>query len=257
MIAVWFSCGAASAAALKLAVEDYGVENVRAINHPIAEEHPDNRRFCADVADWCGIEIEEFAAPKYPAGSAVQVWEIRGAMVFRHGAPCTVHLKKEARAAWERLYHPSYHVLGFSAEEKARHERFVLSERENVLPILIDRAMTKADCGDMVRSAGIALPEMYDLGFPNANCMGCVKATSPTYWNHVRRVFPKVFADRAEQSRRLGVRLVRVDGVRIFLDELNPNVKGKPMWTMPPCSLFCEEWTAPEPAREIAKEVTP
>lgn len=250
MIAVWFSCGAASAAALKLTVEKYGVENVRAINQPIAEEHSDNRRFCADVAEWCGIEIEEFTAPKYPESSAVSVWEKRKAMVFPHGAPCTVHLKKEARAAWERQNPPKWHVLGFTAEERDRHEQFVLTERENVLPVLIDAAMTKGDCGDMIRGAGIALPEIYNLGFPNANCIGCVKATSPTYWNHVRRVFPDVFAERAEQSRRLGVRLVRVDGVRIFLDELHPDAKGDPMWTMPPCSLFCEEWVPPAWAAE-------
>ena len=243
LIAVWFSCGAASAAALKLTVEKYGTKRVRAINQPIAEEHPDNRRFCRDVADWCGIEIEEFSASKYPDQSAVSVWSRRKAMVFPLGAPCTVHLKKEARAEWEDINKPDWHVLGFSAEEKRRHDRFVLTERENVIPVLIDAGMTKSDCGDMIRRAGILLPEIYSLGFPNANCIGCVKATSPTYWNHVRHVFPDVFHARARQSRQLGARLVRVAGERIFLDELNPNAEGRPMWTMPPCSLFCEEWT--------------
>lgn len=244
MIAVWFSCGAASAAALKLTIEQYGLDQVRAVNQPIAEEHADNRRFLAEVSEWCGIEIEEYTASKYPHSSAVKVWDHRNAMVFPHGAPCTVHLKKEARGEWERANHPNWHVLGFTAEEKSRHERFVLTERENVLPILIDAGMTKAACGDLIRSAGIRLPEIYSLGFPNANCVGCVKATSPTYWNHVRRIFPDIFAQRAEQSRRLGVRLVRVKGQRIFLDELDPNAQGKPMWQMPPCSLFCEEGAA-------------
>ena len=248
IIAVWFSCGAASAAALKLTIDKYGKKNVRAINQPIAEEHRDNRRFCADVAEWCGVEIEEFTAPKYPESSAVAVWENRKAMVFPHGAPCTVHLKKEARAAWEHINHPTWHVLGFTFEEKARHERFIRTERENVLPVLIDAGMTKADCGDMIRAAGIELPEIYALGYPNANCIGCVKATSPTYWNHVRRTFPEVFTARAEQSRRLGVRLVRVKGERIFLDELHPEAVGAPMWAMPPCSLFCEEWSPPSVA---------
>lgn len=244
MIAVWFSCGAASAAALKLTIEKHGRENVRAINQPIKEEHSDNRRFLADVAEWCEIQIEEYTASKWPTASAYWVWEKRKAMVFPHGAPCTVHLKKEARGEWEKKNRPDWHVLGFTAEEKGRHDRFVLTERENVLPILIDAGMTKAACGDLVRNAGIALPEVYSLGLPNANCLGCVKATSPTYWNHIRKVFPDVFATRAEQSRRLGVRLVRVKGERIFLDELDPTATGKPMWQMPPCSLFCEEGTA-------------
>ena len=241
LIAVWFSCGAASAAALKLTVDKYGKDVVRAINQPIKEEHHDNRRFCADVAEWVGIEIEEYSASKYPSASCVDVWDKRKAMVFPHGAPCTVHLKKEARGEWEKMHQPDWHVLGFTAEEKARHDRFTLTERENVLPVLIDAGMTKAACGDLIRSAGIALPEVYNLGLPNANCLGCVKATSPTYWNHIRSVFPEVFAERAEQSRRLGVRRVRVNGDRSFLDELDPSAKGRPMWQMPPCSLFCEE----------------
>lgn len=250
MIAVWFSCGAASAAALKLTLDRFPDADVRAINQPIAEEHPDNRRFLKDVAEWCGVKIEEYTASKYPAGSAVDVWERRKAMVFPKGAPCTVHLKKEARQEWEALHRPDWHVLGFTAEEQDRHDRFTATERENVIPVLIDAAMTKADCGDMIRAAGIDLPEVYNLGLPNANCLGCVKATSPTYWNHIRRVFPDVFNARAEQSRRLGVRLVRVDGDRIFLDELNPAARGEPMWQMPACSLFCEEWTPPARAAE-------
>ena len=240
-VAVWFSCGAASAVALKLTLERFPDADVRAINQPIAEEHPDNRRFLADVAEWCGIEIEEYTSSKYPHASAVKVWDHRGAMVFPHGAPCTVHLKKEARQEWERENSPRWHVLGFTAEERARHDRFVLTERENVLPVLIDAGMTKADCGDFIRAAGIALPEVYALGLPNANCLGCVKATSSTYWNHIRKVFPEVFKARAEQSRRLGVRLVRVKGARIFLDELDPSATGRPMWQMPDCGLFCEE----------------
>lgn len=250
MIVVWFSCGAASAAALKLTLERYPGEDVRAVNQPIAEEHPDNRRFLRDVADWCGVEIETYTASKWPTASAVDVWEKRKAMSFPKGAPCTVHLKKEARQEWEARHKPDWHVLGFTAEERARHERFVQTERENVLPVLIDAGMTKAHCGDMIRAAGIRLPEIYDHGFPNANCLGCVKATSPTYWNLVRREFPEVFAQRAEQSRRLGARLVRVENERIFLDELDPDAAGNPLWTMPACSLFCEEWTPPRAASD-------
>ena len=40
-IAVWFSCGAASAVALKLTVEKYGLDNVYAVNNPVIEEHDD------------------------------------------------------------------------------------------------------------------------------------------------------------------------------------------------------------------------
>lgn len=257
MIAVWFSCGAASAAALKLTLERFPGEDVRAINQPIAEEHPDNRRFLRDVAAWCGVEIEEYTASKWPSASAVDVWEKRKAMSFPRGAPCTVHLKKEARQEWEAKNKPDYHVLGFTAEEQARHDRFILTERSNVIPVLIDAGMTKADCGDMVRAAGIGLPAIYARGLPNANCIGCVKATSPTYWNHIRREFPDVFEARAAQSRRLGSKLVKVDGERVFLDELHPAARGEPMWQMPSCSLFCEEWSPPNPAASLSPLPSP
>ena len=240
-IAVWFSCCAASAAALKLTVDKYGADNVYAVNNPVIEEHHDNKRFAEDVAKWVGIDIQYAVNSKYPLASVVDVFDRRKGMAFPHGAPCTVELKKRARQEWEKSNPVDWHVLGFTVDERNRHDRFVMTERENVLPILIDANMTKNDCADMIRAAGIKLPEIYARGFPNANCIGCVKATSPTYWNLVRREFPEVFDQRAEQSRRLGARLVRVKNERIFLDELDPKAKGRPLKTMPDCSLFCEE----------------
>jgi 3'-phosphoadenosine 5'-phosphosulfate sulfotransferase (PAPS reductase)/FAD synthetase len=240
-IAVWFSCGAASAAALKLTVDKYGVDNVYAVNNPVIEEHHDNKRFAEDVANWVGIDIQYAINSKYPLASVVDVFDRRKGMAFPHGAPCTVELKKRARQEWEKRNPVDWHVLGFTFDERNRHDRFVMTERDNVLPILIDANMTKNDCADLIRAAGVKLPEIYGRGFPNANCIGCVKATSPTYWNLVRQEFPEVFDQRAEQSRRLGAKLVRVKNERIFLDELDPKVKGRPLKTMPDCGLFCEE----------------
>ena len=240
-IAVWFSCGAASAVALKLTVDKYGAENVRAVNNPVKEEHSDNLRFLKDVSDWVGIEIEQVKNKNFLGASVVEVFNKRKGMSFPMGAPCTVELKKRARQQWEAENPVDYHVLGFTFDEKRRHERFILTERNNVLPILIDANMTKDDCFRFLASAGIKLPKIYEHGFPNANCIGCVKATSPTYWNLVRREFPEVFEERSQQSRKLGSKLVRVKSERIFLDELDPNAKGRPMKTMPDCGIFCEE----------------
>jgi hypothetical protein len=163
-------------------------------------------------------------------------------MVFPRGAPCTVHLKKEARQDYERQHKVDWHVLGFTADEKARYDRFVLTERDNVLPVLIEAGLTKQDCLDFLYEQGIEPPRVYAEGYPNANCIGCVKATSPTYWNLVRRTRPEVFDARANQSRRLGARLVRYRGKRIFLDELPAGATGKPLKSMTiECGIFCEE----------------
>ncbi len=228
--------------AARLTVDKYPDANVRVVNNPIAEEDPDNRRFLRDVQQWIGIEIESAINAKYPAGSAVEVWSERKYMSGVAGAPCTVELKKRARQAWEAENSVDWHVLGFTADERDRFERFRLGERENVLPVLIDAGMTKSDCYMALQAAGIRIPDVYRRGYPNANCLGCVKATSSTYWNHVRKADPDVFAARAKQSREIGARLVRVRGERVFLDELKPTDLGLPMKNLDfECGIFCEE----------------
>lgn len=244
IIDVWFSCGAASAVALQQTLLRYGnLCQVRALNNPIAEEDADNRRFLRDVERWLGIAIQSVVNHRRPSCSAVEVWDDEKYMSGVHGAPCTRKLKREARQAFETLHPAQWLVMGFTAEEQARHDNFAFSERGNILPVLIDAKLTKQDCAQIIVDAGLQLPAMYAMGYPNANCPGCVKATSPTYWNHVRKMHPAVFAARAEQSRRLGVKLVRHKGQRIFLDELPADAAGLPMKSvkMPECGLFCEE----------------
>ena len=242
-IAVWFSCGAASAVAAKKIIEKYGhLATVRVINNPVVEEHEDNQRFLKDVEKWLGVEIETAVNEKFPNCSAVEVWNKRKYMSGNAGAPCTVELKKEARIQWEDRNHHDWLVLGFTADEKRRSDRFRQTERDNLIPVLIDEGLTKQDCFKIINDAGVALPRVYRLGYPNANCIGCVKASSPTYWNHVREQNPRVFKERAEQSRDIGARLVRVKGTRIFLDELDPAATGNSMKTMDiDCGIFCEE----------------
>jgi len=249
IIAVWFSCGAASAVAAKKTIEKYGeTHTIRIINNPIKEEDEDNRRFLKDVQNWLGVEIEIAKNPKWPDFSCETVWESRQYMAGVNGAPCTDELKKKARQYWEEFnlfnFNPeNWLVLGFTADKREvlRYNNFKLNERENILPILIEYGITKADCYKIIKDAGIELPDTYKLGYPNANCIGCVKAASPTYWNHVRKVHPSVFAKRAEISRRIGARLVKVKGERIFLDELDEKARGQPMKSMDiECGIFCD-----------------
>lgn len=242
-IAVWFSCGAASAVAAKLAVEWYGKHNtVRVINNPIAEEDKDNHRFLKDVEQWLGVDVEFAINKNYPNASCIEVWDKRKFMSGIAGAPCTEELKKRARQQWEEDNSPDYHVLGFTLDEQKRHDRFILTERPNLLPVLIEAGVTKSDCYLILSQAGIKLPDIYKRGYPNANCIGCVKATSPTYWNLVREQDPDVFQERAEQSRKLGARLARYKGERVFLDELPADAKGRPLKSLDfECGIFCEE----------------
>jgi len=72
-IAVWFSCGAASAVAAKKTLELYPSCQIRILNSPIIEEDEDNRRFLSDVQDWIGKEIEIVKSSKFPSQSAREV----------------------------------------------------------------------------------------------------------------------------------------------------------------------------------------
>lgn len=239
-ICVWFSNGAASAVAAKLAVEKYGqTHNLLIVNNPIIEEHDDNLRFKNEVEKWINHPIISAINPKFESCSIVDVFEKIKYISGVYGASCTLNLKKKARYNFELTHNIDWHILGFTFEEKDRHDNFVRGERSNVIPILIENKITKYDCFDILHKAGIARPKIYELGFPNANCIGCVKSQSPTYWNLVRKHFPEVFDSRAEQSRRLNCKLVKYKGDRIFLDELPIKAKGGkiPTWE---CGLFCD-----------------
>lgn len=171
VIVVWFSNGAASAIAWAETLRRYGdICDVRAVNNPIAEEDEDNLRFAQDVAAWLGKPLQFWRNPRFAHGSAVKTWDQRAAMAFPHGAPCTEHLKKGARQDYEKRHTITWHVFGFTAEERKRHDRFVLTERSNVLPVLIEAGLTKQDCMDRLVDAGVAPPRVYAEGYPNANC---------------------------------------------------------------------------------------
>lgn len=217
-IVVWFSCGAASAVAAHEALKKYPAERVAVVYCDTSRnEHPDNMRFLTDVEDWLGITVERIASTKY--ATVEDVFDARSYMAGIAGAPCTVEMKKVPRFAYQRA--DDIHVFGFTADEQNRRERFDDNNPElNTDWVLIDAGITKDECLHRVDEAGISLPVLYGLGYNNNNCLGCVKATSARYWNMVRRDFPLVFEQRAKQSRKIGARLTRVKGVRVFLDEL-------------------------------------
>ena len=239
-IVVWFSCGAASAVAAKKTIEFYRNDNnVIIVNSPVINEHEDNNRFLKDCEIWFGQKIEKAINSKYPKCDITEVFDDRKYMSGVRGAPCTMILKKGARYEYEKNHKIDYHVLGFTLEEQKRQDRFSKFERENTIPVLIDLGITKRDCFDIIRKAKIELPFIYSLGYSNANCIGCVKSQSPTYWNLVRKTFPKIYKERAEQSRKIGVKLVKVKGKRIYLDELKVTDLGGKIknWD---CGLFCD-----------------
>jgi hypothetical protein len=239
-LVVWFSCGDASAVTVKLIQAKYAdTHDIVIARCVLPEEHEDNDRFAADCEVWFGQKVRNLHSVEYPSCQAV--WERKRFMSGIGGAPCTVEMKKAVRWAFEREWQPDLQAFGYTSDEGKRADRFREQNPEvKLLTPLIDAGMTKADCHRMVEAAGIIIPAMYRLGFNNNNCIGCVKATSPVYWNRVRREFPEVFEARARLSREIGCRLVRVKGVRIFLDELDPKA-GRGVEPAIDCSLACSD----------------
>lgn len=241
-IVAWFSCGTASAVTAKLVLAKYGAKHDVVIARCIVpEEHPDNDRFAADCEAWFGRPVLALCSAEY--ASCEDVWTRRRYMSGVGVAPCSLEMKRAVRWQFEKDWAPDAQAFGYTVEEAGRVARFRVGNPDvRLLTPLIDQGLTKADCHAMVDRAGLRIPEMYRLGFPNANCIGCVAAQSPTYWNLVRRQFPQVFAQRAALSRSLGVRLVKLgDGERerLFLDELDPELGAGERLPDMECSLLC------------------
>lgn len=218
----WFSCGSASAVAAKLAVEKYGDRAEIVYCDTLAYEHPDNKRFMADVEKWIGKPITILRSKKYT--DIYDVFEKTKYLVGPKGARCTVELKKRVRLEYQRP--DDIHVFGFTADEKKRADRFREQNFEDSEFPLIDNNISKADCHRIISEAGIETPMMYRLGYVNNNCIGCVKGQSG-YWNKIRKDFPEAFEKMAKMERKLNAAINKSyagDGKRkrVFLDELDP-----------------------------------
>lgn len=237
-IVCWFSCGAASAVATKLAITENGGKQPLVIAYTrVAEEHPDNVRFMRDCEQWFGQEITMLENEKYHA-SINEVFSREKYMAGIMGAPCTRLLKREVRQKFQQP--DDIHVFGYTAEEQHRVDRFIDANNDaEIWAILVEKGLTKEDCLAMIDRAGIRLPEMYRLGYRNNNCIGCVKGGAG-YWNKIRKDFPDVFKLRCEQSRMLSAKLIKLNGRRMFLDELPEGVGDYPTEESIQCGILCE-----------------
>ena len=235
----WFSCGAASAVATKLALTHRTSERpVEIVYCETGAEHPDNERFLADCERWFGQPVTRLKNEKY--ADTWHVWERERYLSGIEGAKCTSVLKVEPRLAFQRPH--DAHVFGYCADgndiKRAQRLRRNFFELDIRTP-LITKGLTKEHCLAMLESAGIAAPAMYGLGFHNNNCIPCVKAQSPNYWALIRREFPAEFERMVALSRELGVRLTKIAGERRFIDEIPA---GQPVTEAiaPACDFLCQ-----------------
>lgn len=205
-----------------------------------ASVHHDSRRFLDDLEVWYGKPIIRIKSEEY--ADIDEVFEKRKYHAGVSGAPCTGAMKFVPRLNYQLP--TDVHYWGYTADKRDA-TRFVNMQENypglNQESPLIGWGMKKAYTHDFLAQSGIKRPYVYDIGYPNGNCLGCVKASSPNYWAMTRKYFPDVFARRADQSRRFGSRLTRINGERIFIDEIPEDwptsMRGQ---SVPSCGFLCE-----------------
>jgi hypothetical protein len=222
----WFSAGVSSAMATRLSCPD------RIIYIDIDDQHPDTYRFLADCQRAFGTEIETI---KSPLGSVDRACRSAAYLVGPSGAACTKRLKRTVRKEWQEN-NPGRHtyVWGMDSGEKDRSDRIVESmpEYDHLFPCL---DYTKDELHGAFAALGIRRPAMYELGYSNNNCIGCLKG-GMGYWNKIRVDFPEIFAARAALERAIGRSCIN----GVFLDELDPKRGRHEMPVPEDCGIFCE-----------------
>lgn len=225
----WLSAGVSSFIAGYLAkdVDEY-------IYIDIDNQHPDSMRFIKDCEKALGKPIEIL---KSHYGSVQNVIEQFRFIASAYGAKCTEVLKKRVRKEWEDA-HKDYEIVyvwGFDCNEKHRADRLVetMPQFEHEFP-LIDNQLTKQDAHGLLANLGIKRPAMYDLGYSNNNCIGCVKG-GMGYWNKIRADFPEVFDRMAKLERSIGHSCLK----NVFLDELEADSGRMEDEIMEECGIFC------------------
>lgn len=199
----WFSGGGTSAVACKLAIDFFGIENVRIIFIDTKNEHPDTYRFKSDCEKWYGKEIETISNPKY---SCIQdVWILNCSLNVANGAICSTELKRAVRQQFQKDNNYCYQIFGFDTSEPKRAEAMTMNyEDASPLYLLLMKGYSKEACFRIIKNAGIRLPVPYELGLHNNNCFQtmCVQG-GVGYWQWAEKNEPEKFDRMADMEHYL------------------------------------------------------
>lgn len=234
MIVSWFSAGASSAVATKMFIDHID----KIIYTHIDDQHPDTLRFVKDCEGWFGKEVEILQSPYKDVETACLMSGGRGYINGPSGAACTKFLKRRVRKEWEDLHKDVEleYVWGLDCDERDRADRiYQTNPNQNHIFPLIDGNLSKDGVHRILKASGIKRPLMYDLGYNNNNCIGCVKG-GMGYWNHIRTDFPEVFQQRALMERRIQATCIK----GIYLDELDPERGRNEKPIVDDCGILCE-----------------
>jgi hypothetical protein len=236
MNVAWFSCGVSSAIMCYLCRKELDEIHYQHID----DQHPDSLRFLRDTEALIGKPIHIHQSPYKSVDCVCRSF---GFLKGAYGARCTDVLKRRERKDWERKNQGRHtYYWGLDCTEQKRCDGIVraMPDFDHRFP-LIERGLTKEDAHEIANRLGLKRPAMYDLGYNNNNCIGCIKG-GIGYWNKIRKDFPDVFASRAKLERDLGRYILKdSNGNPLWLDELDPE-RGADVKEIQnlDCSIMCE-----------------
>jgi 3'-phosphoadenosine 5'-phosphosulfate sulfotransferase (PAPS reductase)/FAD synthetase len=227
----WFSAGVSSFIAAYLVRNELD----KVIYCHIDDQHTDTMRFVKDCEKALGITIEILQSEYKNVDNVLT----RHNYVCQRGAAlCTDKLKRAVRKRWEYdnlSTRPTY-IWGYDCTERNRVDKIVkYNPNQNHRFPLIEKSLTKESAHALISDLGIKRPAMYDMGYRNNNCIGCIKG-GMGYWNKIRLDFPEVFALRAKREREIGASCIN----GVFLDELDPNRGRIEDDIDSECSIYCQ-----------------
>lgn len=231
MTVSWFSTGVSSFIATYLLRNE--IDEI--IYTHVPNQHPDSIRFIHDCEKLLNRNITILQSQYFR--SIDDVFETVRIINTPKGAPCTTRMKKQVRKLWESEHQGRHtYIWGFDKNEQKRANQLLetMPEHDHKFP-LIEYGLTKQNVHALCEKLGIKRPVMYDMGYPNNNCIGCVKG-GMGYWNKIRVDFPEVFERRAKQERMIGGTCIK----GVYLDELDPNRGNIVKEVFPSCGIGCE-----------------
>jgi len=232
MVISWFSAGVSSAIATKLAIARY--KDIKIIYIHIDDQHEDTMRFVKDCESWFGLPIEILQSEIKTVNDACLK---SGFVSSPYGASCTRLLKRRVREIWEMEHNEDFtYIWGYDITETKRANNIIelLHQSEHIFP-LIENNLDKQASHGILKEARIKRPVIYDMGYPNSNCIGCIKG-GMGYWNAIRRDFPEVFKSRCKMEEKIGGKIFK----DFYLKDLLPSKGRNQKIIVPDCGLFCD-----------------
>ena len=210
---VCYSGGHSSALVAVEVARRYGIEDLILVNHDVALEDDDVKRFKKEVAEYIGVSIT-YANMK-DAQTKNQFKVVVDAQAFKVGVGnviCTSRMKTEPFYTYLENEHPDKDCVIYYGFDSTPHELMRVQRRSSILgaqgyktdfPLALWKDRTIND----TKEIGIEPPLLYST-FKHANCIGCLKA-GRQHWYVVYCNYPVVWEEAKWAEDEIGYTIIK------------------------------------------------